>query len=286
MERFIEEAICRVTGLVVEHVDDGQVAGKHDAEIVLLDGSRAALEITSLINPVVAAMRAKGPKLQVEGCEGIWMLVYRGAGISYKAMEANLPALLRLLESQAVTDTDEYMTRMRRVGFQVEAHVATDEDLHLWADFESAAEWSWFRSAGISLRRIGANVGTGRVYIQSSGYASLVDQRLTGLATMVESWLDELWWNENVQKLQRSGFDDLHFAIYLDASSVPLPVWFGLTEFDVMEIASLAPLNIEPVTELWLFTAWNTRVARWRKGSGWQLHDYGDGARMAPTTTS
>lgn len=277
-ERFIEEAIRRATGLEVEHVDDGKVSGRHDAEIVLQDGSRAALEITSLIDPAAAAMTALPSKLPVEGCEGTWMLTYRGAGVDRKAMKANLPALLQRLERQAVVDTDDYQTRMRRISFQVEARVASEADERLWADFSSSAEWSWVRRADVSLRRIQSSVGAGHVYLQSAGYASSVDENLTGLAAMVESWVTEPWWNENVQKLQRSGFDELHLAIYLDPSKTPLPVWFRLTDSDVTEIASPEPAGIEPLTDLWLFTAWRTRVARWSKVSGWSIHEYGDQA--------
>lgn len=276
MERFIEEAIRRVTGLAVDHVDDGLVAGKHDAEIVLLDGSRAALEITSLIDPAAAAMAAMESKYIVEGCEGTWMLTYRGSGTNHKAMRARLPALLRWLESQEVTDTDDYVTRMTRVGFQVETQMATVEDERLWAEFNSSAEWDWLRSAELRLRRIESSARAGQVYLQPAGYASFVDEKLTGLAPMVESWVSEPWWSENVQKLQRSGYDELHLAIYLDPSKTPLPVWFRLLDGNATEIASPAPAGVEPVTDLWLFTPWSARGARWSNLTGWSIHEFSD----------
>jgi hypothetical protein len=247
-EIFLEEVVRRVTGAVVEHVDDGSAPGMVDALIFYPDGRMAALEITTVGNRKHLEMESFDHMLEVPGTPHWWDLRYPGP-LSRRDIERHIPVLIGWMD---------------RLGFEDVSELG--KLLAGWP------EWQWYENAGVQLRRYkGASTG-GRVDILPMGGGGFVDERLEGLCEWVESQQGESWWTSNVEKLARSGHSELHLAVRLHESGMPFPMWMGL--WNPTLIQTPEPTGMGPLTDLWILPAYGQTVTRWSARTGWTATVY------------
>ncbi len=255
----MEEVIRRVTGLPVEHVDDGAVSGYHDAEIYYPDGGVAAVEMTTLSDPVALEMLSFPIELELPETPHWWDFRYPPSRVLRRDIERHVPALVRWLDLLDLDDADKA------------------EDV-----IYGTAEWAWYERTAVRLRRFSGTSRGGRVDVLPEGSGGAIDEYLEGLAGWVESLQAEPIWIDNVAKLARSGHEELHLAFRLHESRVPFSIWSALWDAD--EIRSPDPSGMDPLTDLWLFVGYGTTVTRWSREVGWTSHVFrGDGMSAIPT---
>lgn len=250
-ERFIEEVVRRVTGALVEHVDDGSVDGLYDARLTYPDGRAAALEMTTLVEPAAMEMLSFPTKLEVPETPHWWDLRYPKGRVSRREIERHIPALVRWLDELDLDDAQEVEDWMK-----------------------VTPEWEWYDRTGLRLRRYSGASQGGRVDVLPDSFGGVVDSGLDGLADWVEALQEEPWWRENVAKVARSGYDELHLGLRLHESKVPFGIFAGL--WNPEEVKSRQPTGMEPLTDLWLIIGYGNTVTRWSAGSGWSVHVYNE----------
>ena len=248
-EAFFEDVIRRVTGDEVVHVDDGSSARMVDAHIRSADGSVAALEITTVTENRAMQMESLPTDLVLPETPHWWDLRYPGVSLNWKEAELHVPALIRWLDQFKLNDA---------------------EKLGDW--ISPTPEWQWYRRTGIRLRHYAGASHGGRVDILPNGKGAIVDSRLEGLAAWVEGLQQQPIWVENVIKLASSGYDDLHLAIRVHESGMPASLWMGM--WDPVDIAASDPNAMEPLTNLWLLSAYGRTVVHWAKDVGWRAREY------------
>ncbi|HOW01051.1 MAG TPA: hypothetical protein PLY19_06230 [Rhodoglobus sp.] len=248
-ELFFEDVIRRVTGDTVEHVDDGSAPGMVDALIRRKDGSIAALEITTIAENEAMQMESFSLELEVPETPHWWDLRYPGLSLTRKDLKVHAPALIRWLDQLDLDDA---------------------EKLGDW--IRSTPEGQWYQRTGIRLRRYPGASGGGRVDILPKGSGSASDSYLEGLADWVESIQSTRHWIDNVAKLERSGYEELHLAIRAHESGMPKSLWMGM--WTSGEIRSRQPEGMGQLASLWVLTAWGRTLVQWSRGTGWRSHEH------------
>lgn len=112
-----EEKVVAATtlGLRVEQYDNGQQPGMHDLNIISVDRSPAAVEVTAAADPdsieLWKLVNGRGERRTVKELQGGWMLTLEPTARA-KRLRTELPAFLGELESQGVTEIPSQRRRL------------------------------------------------------------------------------------------------------------------------------------------------------------------------------
>lgn len=255
-EIALEATLSGVLGESIQHVDDGSRPRMHDADIMYRDGRIAALEITTVADPQALEMASFPHALELPDSAFCWDVRYPVRRVLRKDIETYIPPLVKWLELLGLERADE-MPGFLRV----------------------TPEWRWIERSGVRLMRYPGTSKPGRAYVLPEGIGGTVDEHLRGLADWIESIQSERVWTDDVSKLVDSERDELHLFLRLHDSAIPFSIFSGL--WDPEEIESRSPVNMSPLTDLWLFTGYGTTLTRWSSGSGWITHRITENSREA-----
>ena len=256
-EKVVAATITTTLGLRVEQHDDGRQPGLHDLNIISVDGSPGAVEVTAAADPdsiqLWKLVNGRGEQRTVKDLQGGWMLTLEPTARA-KRLRIELPAFLGELESQGVTEIPSQRRRLE-VPESIEGRA---------------------RTLGIvSGNQSGTNF-PGSIYFtieqpheRTSG---VVDSTGNAVPGWVRDFLLDPDQSDVLGKLARSGASERHaFILVPGLTSAPFGVvdMLGRDEDDVVPTA--APDLPGQVTHIWLM-AFRTKGSglRWSPDSGWE----------------
>jgi hypothetical protein len=231
----------------------------HDLDILYADRAAGAVEVTSAADgESMAVWRALNPPDErwIEpSINGGWMVTVRPMART-KRIKAELPTLLRALETQGITrlDSDDFFD-MRRSN---EALHATD--------------------LGVACAHQSGTDFPGSIYIT----IELADDRMGGWVAdtgdAIAEWLGPFLAHDDRRgdrdKLMRSGASERHLFVHLPTfAEAPFGVTDPLMRNDG-PLPTIDPSLPDEVTHVWTIGGWSTgRGMRWAPDSGWSYFD-------------
>jgi hypothetical protein len=254
-EQYAYLALGRMgPGLAVRHVDDGSEPGMHDAVITFPDGHEAALEVTALANSDIVTMRRSADTeiphsvpLRLE-----WIATYSGL-VPRKEMRKWLPILADLCEQQGETDVDFLA--------EEQGHPALD----------------WYRDSEITAFRGFRTSRPGVIKTaMAAGGAAWVNPVLFELTDFVNSLPGTATYDDNVAKLYRSGYAELHLYLSLELSMIPPELLVNWWSDNPVTLPPADEITLPPpLTDLWLDSGIEgLAVFHWSRTTGWEVHPY------------
>lgn len=247
-ERYAAEVLRRVLGVEVAHEDDGSSPGMVDALFEYPDGRLGALEVTTLGDRRAMEREALTAKRDwaVEGAAWAWM-VHVGDGVDLRDLAKHLPVLIRECEEIGVTDPRQ--VRGAR----------TQSVAHTWLD-------------GVDVRFHGYPTSRrhGAVDVLPAGSGGAVFEGLDGLPAWLEARLEEADLQRKLEKLRRTGREELHLFLRVHDTALPFSLYYPLAWGEAVPDGLDPPADL---TGLWLAPAWRNPILSWRSDIGWSRAD-------------
>lgn len=255
-EKLAAATITATLGLEVEQNDDGRRPGMHDLNIVLPEGSFAAVEVTAAADgksiELWKLVNRGFDRWIVPSLQGGWLLDLEPTARAKRILK-ELPALLLEMEQHGIT----YVLR----GDGQEAVGSIQERA---------------RQLGIVQGDQSPTDFPGSIYLvidrPSEQTGGTIDESGSAVSDWISAFLLDPRQHDVLTKLSRSGADERHAFILIPAfSTAPFGVvdmlWRGLDEV----VPRKPPLLPEQVTHVWLMTFWDVGSGlRWSPDQGWQ----------------
>lgn len=255
-----ERAACliaeRVLGATARAFDVEGRQGAVDAMLMLVDGRRAAFEVTVLAAPGAIHTEALLDRDEFSWPNpGLWTwTVSVGSARDIPRLREVFDKIALMCERVGISRPEECW----RAG------IRSDPDLD-WLLNESAS--TLVGHPGVPATDAG-RVRTAMVVPRGRGGA--VDEGLLGLRNALDGVLGESQMRRHVAKVVRADADEKHLFIPLHDTAFPFPVADGLATGTCLPPE---PPPIPPeLTHLWLAPRWGRRVLLWSP-QGWQQHD-------------
>jgi len=256
-EKVVAATITTTLGLRVEQHDDGQQPGIHDLNIISVDGSPAAVEVTFAYDPdskeLWKLVNGRGERWTVPDLQGGWMLTLEPTARA-KRLLTELPAFLGELEGQGVTEMPSQWQRLE-VPESIEGRA---------------------RALGIvSGNRSGTNFA-GSIYFTIEQPCDRAGGAVDSTGSAVPSWVREFLLDPHqsdvLGKLARSGASERHAFILVPAlTSAPFGVVDMLWRDEDDVVPTAAPNLPDQVTHVWLMAFWTIGSGlRWSHDGGWE----------------
>jgi len=256
-EKVVAATITTTLGLKVEQHDDGQQPSMHDLNIISVDGRPAAVEVTAAADPdsiqLWQLVNGRGEWRTVKDLQGGWMLTLEPTARA-KRLLTELPAFLRELEGQGVTEIRSHRRR-----------------LELPESIEGRA-----RTLGIVSANQSSTNFAGSIYFSIEQPCDRAGGAVDSTGSAVPSWVREFLLDPHQRdvlgKLARSGASERHaFILVPGLTSAPFGVVDMLWRDEDDVVPTAAPDLPDQVTHVWLM-AFQTIGSglRWSHDSGWE----------------
>ncbi len=256
-EKVVAATIMTTLGLKVEQHDDGTQPGMHDLNIISMDGSPAAVEVTFAYDPdskeLWKLVNGRGERWTVEDLQGGWMLTLKPTARA-KRLRTELPAFLGELEGQGVTEIPGQRRRLE-VPESIEGRA---------------------RSLGIVTGNQSGTNFPGSIYCTIERLGDRAGGAVDSTGSAVPGWVRDFLLDPNqsdvLGKLARSGASERHAFILVPAlTSAPFGVVDMLWRDEDDAVPTAAPDLPDQVTHVWLMAFWNIGSGlRWSHDGGWE----------------
>lgn len=247
-ERFAEEVLRRVLGIVVTQRDDGSAPRMVDALFDLPDRRSGALEVTTIGEPGALEREAIAAKRdwQVPGARWAWMIHVRYASLD--ELERHLATVILTCEHQGVTDPRRLPREHRR-----------------------SAAFAWFEASDVAIHGFPDTNRPGAIDVLPGGSGGAVFEHLDGLPNWVSERLRESDLARKIDKLRTTGRDERHLFLRIHETAMPFSLYYPLAWGTYVPGSALdAP---EGLTGLWLAPAWKNPILWWGVRTGWRRED-------------
>lgn len=256
-EKVVAATIAATLGLVVEQYDDGSQPGMHDLNIIAVDGTSAAVEVTAAADAdsiqLWKLVNGRDDRWTVPGLRGGWMLHLEPTARAKRLLK-ELPGLLEELEGRGIDEVPRQRRKQETPG-TVEARA---------------------RALGIVSGNQSGTSFPGSIYltiarpIERTG--GVVDRTGSAVAEWVGEFLSDSHQSDVLHKLHRSGASERHAFILVPAFSIAP---FGVVDMLWRErndsVPTTPPTLPDQVTHIWLMTSWRTGSGlRWSLDRGWE----------------
>ncbi len=256
-EKVVAATITTTLGLRVEQHDDGQQPSMHDLNIISVDGSPAAVEVTAAADPdskeLWKLVNGPGERRTVKDLQGGWMLTLEPTARA-KRLLTELPAFLGELEGQGVT---EIRSQRRR--------------LEVPESIEGRA-----RALGIVSGNQSGTDFPGSIYLTIERPSEQVGGAVDSTGSAVPSWVRDFLLDPHqsdvLGKLARSGASERHaFILVPGLTSAPFGVVDMLWRDEDGVVPTASPDLPDQVTHVWLMAFWTIGSGlRWSPDGGWE----------------
>jgi len=256
-EKVVAATITTTLGLRVEQYDNGLQPGMHDLNIIFVDGSLAAVEVTAAADPdsieLWKLVHGRGERRTVKDLQGGWMLTLEPTARA-KRLRTELPAFLGELESQGVTEIPSQRRRLE-VPESIEGRA---RDLGIIRGNQSGTNFA------------------GSIYFTieqpCDRAGGVVDSTGSAVPGWVRDFLLDPHRSDVLGKLARSGASERHaFILVPGLTSAPFGVVDMLWRDEDDVVPTSSPDLPDQVTHVWLM-AFSTVGSglRWSPDSGWE----------------
>jgi len=256
-EKVVAATIMTTLGLKVEQHDDGTQPGMHDLDIITVDGSPAAVEVTAAADPdsiqLWELVNGRDERWTVPDLKGGWMLHLMPTARA-KSLLKELPAFLGELEAQGVT---EIPSQWRR--------------LDVPESIEGRA-----RALGIVSGNQSGTDFPGSIYFTieqpHERISGVVDSTGSAVPGWVRDFLLDPHQSDVLGKLARSGASKRHaFILVPGFTNAPFGVVDMLWRDEGDVVPTAAPDMPDEVTHVWLMAFWTIGSGlRWSPDGGWE----------------
>jgi len=253
----VAATITTTLGLRVEQYDNGLQPGMHDLNIIFVDGSLAAVEVTAAADPdsieLWKLVNGRGERRTVKDLQGGWMLTLEPTARA-KRLRTELPAFLGELESQGVTEIPSQRRRLE-VPESIEGRA---RDLGIVRGNQSGTNFA------------------GSIYFTieqpCDRAGGVVDSTGSAVPGWVRDFLLDPHRSDVLGKLVRSGASERHaFILVPGLTSAPFGVVDMLWRDEDDVVPTTAPDLPDQVTHVWLMAFWTVGSGlRWSPDSGWE----------------
>ncbi len=254
---MVAATITTTLGLRVEQYDNGLQPGMHDLNIIFVDGSLAAVEVTAAADPdsieLWKLVNGRGERRTVKDLQGGWMLTLEPTARA-KRLRTELPAFLGELESQGVTEIPSQRRRLE-VPESIEGRA---RDLGIVRGNQSGTNFA------------------GSIYFTieqpCDRAGGVVDSTGSAVPGWVRDFLLDPHRSDVLGKLVRSGASERHaFILVPGLTSAPFGVVDMLWRDEDDVVPTTAPDLPDQVTHVWLMAFWTVGSGlRWSPDSGWE----------------
>ncbi len=241
--------IALALGRVVEQHDDNSAPSMYDLRVGSEANPDIAIEVTGAVDRGFARTWNSGP---AKGSKqwplaGAWSVLLETRA-NLKRIEAELPAVLRLFESQNFEG-----------GLPVD-HVLRRRDRAMWEHLDGL---------GIGYLTCYRRPGSGEVSFMMAGQGGAIDSSGASVPSWVSGWLREPEQADNLKKLAATTAPERHVFIPVDLQGAGWAVESYLTTWlGERQLPSDPPDLPEPVTSVWLASTMADRGVRW-DGQRW-----------------
>ena len=256
-EKVVAATITTTLGLRVEQYDNGLQPGMHDLNIISVDGSLAAVEVTAAADPdsieLWKLVNGRGERRTVKDLQGGWMLTLEPTARA-KRLRTELPAFLGQLESQGVTEIPSQRRRLE-VPESIEGRA---RDLGIVRGNQSGTNFA------------------GSIYFTieqpCDRAGGVVDSTGSAVPGWVRDFLLDPHQSDVLGKLARSGASERHAFILVPGFSIaPFGVVDMLWRDEDDVVPTTSPDLPDEVTHVWLMAFWTVGSGlRWSADGGWE----------------
>lgn len=256
-ELYITERVAETIGATWKQHDDNSEPGMYDVALTHATGAQAALEISRAADDVAFWLEAYCSKPRPAPGKYDWTVtVPVGRGLTPKILDKFLPALIKECDAANV-HTPDALPEVRN-----------------WYPGNGGPNWAgWYvaaRSSGLVMQRYVRALERPQIsFALSSG--GNIDRGLRTLDEWICTQVTEPWFASNVEKLERSGLEELHLGVSLHDVAVPEDLLMSFMR--TTGIDSTSSLDAGPLTDLWLFVPFAPVFVHWTKNDGWALLD-------------
>ncbi len=253
-ERLAATVLTDVLGIHVDHTD---LNGEADLGFVTATGVTAAVEVTYLTNQQLKAsqdawMKERQREYTVTQLASTWNVTVHANGARYRGLRKRLEPALAALESEGLTEYDEW-----GIGHRLSQ---TMPELVRSLRAERVAQAFVLPTKDPTVRHIFISPMAG--YSARGSDATL---------ELIETYLADR--EDNPRKLAAAGADEGHLFLLLDLDTpgeIARPFTGGsVTEWDHFGLPSRPPVLAVPITNLWVVHEGTGNGWSWSSSNGW-----------------